>query len=254
MPKTAEEWLDIANSFEKKFQFPHCVGAVGGKHVIIQATKNNMSEYRNYKGSHSVVLMGIVDSNYCFMLANTACGMISEEVVFQNINYCDLNLPSPIALLKFSETALPYVFVADDAFSLTNETMKPYPSQLKRNLESTFNERLSRANSVGENAFGLMASVFRILCKPLALQPEKVDLVLKTCVLLHNFLRRSSTSKKLYSPDGSLDYVSGGQLELGSWRQDTANITGIAPLQNQPNSITEEGKIIRNKFAEYFIS
>lgn len=31
-----ENWLRIANDFSTKWNFPHCIGAIDGKHVIIQ--------------------------------------------------------------------------------------------------------------------------------------------------------------------------------------------------------------------------
>lgn len=33
---TVEAWLNIAQEFEQKWQLPHCVGAMDGKHVQIQ--------------------------------------------------------------------------------------------------------------------------------------------------------------------------------------------------------------------------
>ena len=83
---------------------------------------------------------------------------------------------------------MPYVFVADDAFALSPEIMKPYPgSQVKGSKERIFNYRLSRARRIIENAFGIMSSVFRVLIKPMRLEPEKATKVTMTCVLLHNF-------------------------------------------------------------------
>lgn len=35
-PKSEDEWREIANGFEDKWQFPHCLGALDGKHIYIQ--------------------------------------------------------------------------------------------------------------------------------------------------------------------------------------------------------------------------
>ena len=32
----AEDWKEIANEFSNKWNFPHCIGAIDGKHVVIQ--------------------------------------------------------------------------------------------------------------------------------------------------------------------------------------------------------------------------
>ncbi|CAK1604073.1 unnamed protein product [Parnassius mnemosyne] len=42
-PETEEEWLDIAKTFEERWQFPHCLGAIDGKHVKIVPPANSGS-------------------------------------------------------------------------------------------------------------------------------------------------------------------------------------------------------------------
>jgi len=55
--------------------------------------------------------------------------------------------------------------------------MKPYSGIYERSLaERALNYRLSRARRVVENIFGIMSSVFRVLRKPMLLEPNKVSL------------------------------------------------------------------------------
>jgi hypothetical protein len=59
-PTTTEEWTAIAEQFEKRWQFPHCCGALDGKHFGVTCPWNTGSVYRNYKGFFSIVLMALV--------------------------------------------------------------------------------------------------------------------------------------------------------------------------------------------------
>jgi len=56
-PDSEEEWLEIAQDFERKWNFPHVIGALDGKHVMLQAPVNSGTEYYNYKHFFSIVLM-----------------------------------------------------------------------------------------------------------------------------------------------------------------------------------------------------
>ncbi|XP_011409411.2 PREDICTED: uncharacterized protein LOC105316284, partial [Amphimedon queenslandica] len=64
VPKTEDEWKSIAHQFNNKWQFPNCIGALDGKHVLIQPPANSGSYYFNYKHTFSVVLMALVDADY----------------------------------------------------------------------------------------------------------------------------------------------------------------------------------------------
>jgi hypothetical protein len=59
-----EDWIQISRDFLLKWNFPNCIGAIDGKHIVIQAPKNSGSTHYNYKGTFSVVLMAVRDANY----------------------------------------------------------------------------------------------------------------------------------------------------------------------------------------------
>lgn len=61
-----EQWKSIANKFEQRWNFPHCLGALDGKHIRMQCPPRSGSTFFNYKQYYSMVLMAICDANYCF--------------------------------------------------------------------------------------------------------------------------------------------------------------------------------------------
>ncbi|CAH1980733.1 unnamed protein product [Acanthoscelides obtectus] len=173
-PTNEEQWKAIANDFDKRWNFPHCIGTMYGKHVVIQRPENTVGEFHNYKGTHSIVLFAIVDANYCFTYVNVGCqGRISDDGVFKSTSFYkqiekhEFNLPNSEPL-RGRTMSVPYVLVADDAFALSTYTLKPYSTDLNvGSPKRVYNYRLSRARRIVENAFGLLASVFRIFRKPI---------------------------------------------------------------------------------------
>ena len=55
--------MEIERHFVTTWNFPHCVGAVDGKHITIQSCGMG-SQYYNYKGTHSIILMIVAGGNY----------------------------------------------------------------------------------------------------------------------------------------------------------------------------------------------
>ena len=130
--KTEAEWKTIADNFSTQWQFPHCIGAMDGKHILIQPSPNSGSYYFNYKHSFSIVLLAVVDADYKFLYIDIGCnGRISDGGVFKNStlftalesNILSISSSEPIL---YQQKPIPYVLVADDAFPLKTYIQKPY--------------------------------------------------------------------------------------------------------------------------------
>ena len=63
VPETKEEWLNVARGFEERWNFPHCIGSLDGKHIRMRNPAGAGSHYYNYKKYFSMVLLGLVDSD-----------------------------------------------------------------------------------------------------------------------------------------------------------------------------------------------
>ncbi|GBL74220.1 hypothetical protein AVEN_263176-1 [Araneus ventricosus] len=256
LPSTPQEWTAVAADFERRWQFPHCIGAMDGKHVEIECPPNSVSDFINYKGFFSIVLLALVDANYNFLFVDIGCqGRISDGGVFKHtklytlLNSKQLGLPN-IAPLQNSNLLAPYVIVADDAFALNENVMKPYSHQSNEVQKRIFNYRLSRARRVVENVFGICSSTFRILRKPMLLHPEKAAIVTMTVTLLHNFLRASESSNSSYCPPGTFDDDVNGEYVPGLWRKQGNGY--LLSLQNVPRRAKDQAKAVRETFTEYF--
>lgn len=256
-----EEWLKVAQQFEEKWNFPHCCGSVDGKHVVLQAPFNTGSDYYNYKSTFSIVLMALVDADYCFQFVDIGCqGRISDGGVFRNtklfkkLQEHSLNLP-PKDVLKGRKKTVPYIFVADDAFPMLEHILKPYPGiHPKGSIERTFNYRLCRSRRIVENAFGILSAIFRVLRRPILLEPKKAEKVVLACVYLHNFLLKSNSSRNIYTPHGTFDQEKDGSVIEGTWRHGNQDLRSFLPLQRVPRKSSTAAIDVRKEFAEYFIT
>ncbi|XP_047512932.1 uncharacterized protein LOC125054845 [Pieris napi] len=261
IPSSEEEWLTIAKEFESKWNFPHVIGAIDGKHVILQSPINSGNDYDCYKMFPSIVLFALVDANYKFLYVDVGSkGRISDGGVFKNTNLYkkvekkELNIPSPEILQIPYKIAVPYFILGDKAFALNDYTLKPYEGTPERgSMERIFNYRLSRARRVVENAFGILSSVFRVLRKPLLLEPEKATKVVLTTICLYNYLRRDLASSQRFTPPGSFDAEVEGTVIPGRWRQDT-EMSSMLSIQAIPRRGSTNIKEIRSHLGRHFIT
>lgn len=205
--------------------------------------------------------MALVDADYKFINVSIgAQGRMGDATVFsqsglnQNMLNNTLNLPSDSFLPGESISTskpIPYVIVADDAFPLRKNIMKPYAQKGLSDGKRIFNYRLSRARRTSENAFGILASVFRIFFTKINLDPDTVKEITLACCILHNVLR--TLSRDSYTPLNSVDYVDDdGNIIEGEWRNE-----GQSPFLDKINNFSGRKKAydaedVRNKFKNFF--
>lgn len=245
IPSNAEEWKVISDDFEKKWNFNNCIGAIDGKHVHIKKPSKSGSFYFNYKKSFSIVMMAVVNANCEFISVEVGTnGRASDAGVFaqSKLKYLYdegvLCLPEP-EKLPLSEDTFPFVFVGDDAFPLLKNLMKPYSRSNLSIEQQIFNYRLSRARRIVENAFGILASRFRVFHTDIMLNPEKATLIATACCYLHNYLKVKNESIYLRNSN---------EMDTGITTNDY--LTDLEPTKCTNSS--NNAKHVRDKFCNYF--
>ncbi|KAM6926036.1 uncharacterized protein PEZ65_009648 [Lycodopsis pacificus] len=210
---TTEEWRSIAVQFEERWNFPLCCGALDGKHVVLKAPANSGSQFYNYKGTFSLVLLAVVDAKYCFRLIDVGGygrtsdgGSLANSAFGQALKSGTLHLPADLPLPGADHQGLqPHVFVADEAFPLRKNLMRPFPGRILPRDRRIFNYRLSRARLVVENAFGILSSQWRMYRRAIEVHPEVAEKCVKATCVLHNFLRKTTPTTAVTIPVGEVE-------------------------------------------------
>lgn len=280
--KSTENWLNIANEFNYRWNFPNCLGAIDGRHVPIVCPPNSGSLFFNYKvfidsfialylfnlivrikydvilqKFYSVVLMAVCDAKYKFLFVDVgAYGSEGDGGVFSKTDFgrkiYDDELPLPNDSI-INGRNIPYYFVSDDAFALSKRIMKPYVPQRGTHLtaeERKFNYRLSRARRCIENAFGIMSSRWLCLNRTSQHGPYRTNKMILACCCLHNYL--INNADEFYCPQIFADYIDeNGDIIEGEWRR---NEFAWQPMDNTLSRATNHGKAIRNTLKNYLNS
>jgi hypothetical protein len=211
-----------------------------GKHVRIIQPEFSGSQFYNYKKFFSVVLFVVADANYRFNYVEVgSAGRESDSTIFEHSKLYNLlgkeeaNLPNP-QNLPGTNIMMPFVFVGDEAFSLSEHVMRPYTGKFLSYNKRIFNYRLCRARRYVECTFGILTNKWRIFHRAMDVSLDFAIAIIRCCCVLHNFVR---------TRDG---YV----------QEDTLEINGLYNIER--NSTTRQGgrslNQRRNDLAEYFVS
>ena len=196
-PITTDEWQELEREFRIRWNVPHALGALDGKHVALKKAKNFVALYHNYKGLFLVVMLASVDGQYKFRWVDVGtAGACSHAQIFntchlkRKIDDVSIGFPDPAPITQGGQD-VPYFIMADDAFALKTWLMKPYGRRMLTREERIANYRISRGRRVVENAFGILVLRFSVMMTTIELPPETVREVVLTHVVLHNMVVNS---------------------------------------------------------------
>ncbi|GFY66279.1 protein ALP1-like [Trichonephila inaurata madagascariensis] len=224
VPESENEWKMVAEEFWAKWNFPF------------------------------IVLLAVVDANLKFLYVDVGTnGRVSDGGVWgksklrQAITNGDMNIPEAAALPGLASN-LPFVIVADDAFPLMPNIMKPYPGSNLSKECLIFNYRLSRARRVSENAFGILAARFRVFGTTILTSVPNTKLIVLAACSLHNFL--TNRSKNTYIPEDSADRedILNGVLIEGNWRQNTNQLISCQRISSRGSNYAKD---VRDRFCNF---
>ena len=250
--------MKISKMYHDRWNLPHVMGSLDGKHIRITKPNKSGSLYYNYKNFYSIILFACVDADYKFMYVDVGAeGRASDSTLWKNsaFNKDILDETNPLGVPEPSNFpgypgALPYFFVADDAFELTTNCMKPFPSSKLTMSQRIFNYRLSRCRRIVENAFGILATRFRILRREIEMSPENAGIVVLACVALHNFLRVEAPN--VYVPKPATDWEDKDYRQhQGVWRVEAA-LPGREPTRIRNRN--QKVKDMRTQLAMWCLS
>lgn len=239
------KWTSIAENFFARCDFPLCLGAIDGKHIKIKAPPNSGSKYFNYKGHHSVVLMAVADADCKFTVVDVgAYGSNSDGGIFQDSAFYKLvlskklNIPQP-STIPGTDITVPFVFVADEAFPLSSNIMRPFPRRELTDDKRAFNYRLSRARRQVECAFGILSSMWRILLGTIEVHDAFACDIVKAVCVLHNMI--------LNKEEERIPHIAMDDIEV----QERTPTNAIPICNRRP---ANDAMIIRDRFMSYFVS
>ena len=87
LPDKTEEWEINEHKTRRLWQFPNSIGVADGKHIAITHPPNSGSEFYNYKGFFSIVLLGTVDYDYKSIFADICCQGRTSMVKYTEIAF-----------------------------------------------------------------------------------------------------------------------------------------------------------------------
>lgn len=239
--------------------------------VHFQCPRRSGSLYFNYKKYFSIVLLALANANYDFVFVDIGgFGREGDAALFHQSSFGrrirtptlpydrgGMDIP-PDNYIPDTNIRVPHVFLGDEAFPLSQHLMKPYRYRSANGAEQHCNVRFSIGRRVVENAFGVATARFRVLDGKINLAPEAADSVVKSLVVLHNYVKKHDAkdyAEPRYMPAGFVDYTDDqGNLVEGEWRRMVGDHNYVRFTDEAIENPARIAYDIRERFKNYFVS
>ena len=196
--------------------------------------------------------MALVDADYKFIIVDigeygsNSDGGVSRHCKFgKKFIAGTIDLPHDRPLPNHLPTTVPHCIVADAAFPSLVNLLRPFPGANFQALpadQNRFNERLSRARRIVENAFGILTSRWRLYNRKLNVGPEVAISITKATVVLHNYLTTPADIQRFNLSEDPEDDLP----------DDVEGLSDLHSLRGNP--MGDIGKQVRQFFADYFMT
>lgn len=218
---TKDTFKKIAEDFYNIWNFPHCIGAIDGKHVRVLCPNNSGSMFFNYKKYFSIVLQGVADASYKFITVDVGGygkqsdgGTFQASDLYKLLNNKQLDIPEPSNLPQ-TNIKTPFVLIGDEAYPLLPFLLKPFSGKNLNIEQECFNKRLSRARKTIECSFGILYSKWRLLSKCIETDIDVTDNIIKyICILYNTIIDKEGFERNL--TDVSTEFQRNYQRQTGS--------------------------------------
>ncbi|XP_015770172.1 PREDICTED: uncharacterized protein LOC107348634 [Acropora digitifera] len=178
MPKSEEDFKKKMIDMEQFWQFPYSWAAMDGCHIPIKCppgVPESRKEYYNFKNSYSVIMMGLVDSNY---------GNSHDAIVFQSTKlWSDIRESEflPHIAKYIGGVTVPPIVLGDSAF--------PFQCNLQcssNTKAAVFQLSFKQGTNVTEGCYGQMKGRWRVTLRRNESSKEEVKTTTQACRVLYN--------------------------------------------------------------------
>ncbi|KAH6935475.1 hypothetical protein HPB50_006175 [Hyalomma asiaticum] len=233
-----QEMDEHIRKFHAMSGFPQAIGALDGCHIPISPPAENATDYYNYKGWHSMILLALVDHQYHFRYINVGSpGRCHDAFVYGRSELHKLvesdSFKNPVSVIE--GTRISPVILCDQAFPLTVNLLKPFPNAASGTRERLFNYQLSKTRRIVENAFGRLKARFRYTSKRMECTLKTAKQAIRAACVLHNICETFKDPVEQ------------------QWEQEVQDFNAQYPQPAHSTQVDSgDGRRVRAALAEYF--